>query len=55
MVWIAYALVWISMAAVVSVGIFVTENWHLLWFMLLPCLISIRTTDKKVKNEDDNK
>lgn len=46
MIWIAYALEWISMAAAVSVGIYVTVNWHLLWFMLIPCLFSVRTTNK---------
>lgn len=50
MIWIAYALEWISMAAAVSVGIYVTGNWHLLWFMLIPCLVSVYTTSENEKD-----
>ncbi len=43
MSWLAYAAVWASMAVAVSVGICVTGNWHLLWFMVIPLLASVRS------------
>ena len=33
--WFAYACVWISMAAVVIVAMFITNSWLPVWFMLM--------------------
>lgn len=42
MIWIGWGLVWVSMAAAVSVGIIQTGRWDLLFFMVIPALIHIR-------------
>lgn len=42
MIWIGWGLVWVSMAAAVSVGIIQTGRWDLLIFMVIPALIHIR-------------
>lgn len=39
--WAAYAAAWLSTAAAVIVGLLVTGNWGLLFFMLLPLCINI--------------
>lgn len=41
--WIAYAIAWLSTSAAVCTGIIVTGKWGLLFFMLIPTLISVRT------------
>ena len=45
--YVAYALVWLSVALAVSVGLFVTKNFNCLWFLILPALVRFHTkTDK---------
>ena len=39
--WVAYSIVWLSMALAVSTGIVVTGKWTLLWFMIIPGLVSL--------------
>lgn len=43
--WIAYAIAWASMSAAVIAGICVTGKWALLWFMVIPLFISVKTKD----------
>jgi hypothetical protein len=42
--YIIYAVVWISTAVAVSVGLYFTHSIHCLWFMLIPTLVSIKST-----------
>ena len=44
MVWIGWGLAWVSTAAAVSVGIIQTGRWDLLFFMLIPAFIHIKST-----------
>ena len=37
--YIAYGMMWLSMAIAVSVGIYYTHSIHCLWFMLIPALV----------------
>lgn len=53
MMWIAYAAVWISMAAAVSTGIYVTGKWTLLWFMIIPLFVSVKSERQKKGEGDD--
>lgn len=56
MMFIAYALIWIAMSAAVSTGIYVTGKWSLLFFMIIPSLITLRhetTEDGKDKQGKD--
>lgn len=40
--WMAYAVVWASMALAVCTGIQVTGKWSLLWFMIIPLLVTMQ-------------
>lgn len=37
--YIAYGMMWLSVAIAVSVGIYYTHSIHCLWFMLIPTLV----------------
>lgn len=37
--WVSTSAAWISMAVVVGIGIYITGEWRLLWFMLIPGLL----------------
>lgn len=52
MIWIVYMAVWISMAAAVSVGIVVTGKWSLLWFMLIPALVEMRSDGTRSRRKE---
>ena len=41
---IMYIVVWVSTALAVSVGVYFTHSIHCLWFMLIPTLVSIKST-----------
>ena len=43
MVWIAYASVWLSTALAVGTGIYVTGEWFLLFFMIIPLFVKMDT------------
>lgn len=47
MMWIAYALAWISTATAVSVGIYYTDNPKCLLALFIPALIRVSTRDDK--------
>ena len=38
--WVSTAAAWISTAAVVGVGVYMTGKWQLIWFMLIPGLLA---------------
>jgi len=44
--YIAYGMMWLSMAIAVSVGIYYTHSIHCLWFMLIPTLMGVHTDSK---------
>lgn len=41
MMWFAYAMVWLSTAGAVCYGMYITQDWRLLFFMLLPALVNL--------------
>lgn len=41
-VYVAYGMIWVSMALAVSVGIYISGNWKCLFFMFIPSLISVK-------------
>lgn len=41
MVWVAWAVAWVSTAAAVSIGIVRTGEWRLAFLMIIPALIRI--------------
>ena len=41
-VYIAFAIIWISVAIAISVSIYVTHEWKCLFFFILPSLYEIR-------------
>ena len=47
MVWVAWAIAWVSTAAAVSIGIVCTGEWRLVAFMILPALIRISNNEGK--------
>lgn len=50
-IWFAYAMVWLSVAIAVSVGIYFTRNIHCLWFLVVPLFVSMEHN----KKDKDNK
>lgn len=40
--WFAYAMMWLSVAIAVSVGIYFTKNMKCLWFMIIPLFVSMK-------------
>ena len=53
MMWIAYAIAWISTAAAVSVGMYYTHNPKVLWALLIPALIRVTRSDKDKEKEKE--
>ena len=58
MAYVAYAVAWLCMTFLVYIGIQATDNWKLLiWFMLIPALMSVSTSkstsDDKTEEKDD--
>lgn len=47
--YIAYGMMWLSMAIAVSVGIYYTHSIHCLWFMLIPTLMGVHVNDSEDK------
>lgn len=39
---IAYAMVWVAVAAVVGAGIYMTHEWKCLLFMIIPLFVRVR-------------
>lgn len=52
MVWIAYAAAWISTAAAVVAGVHVTGSVWCLWAMVLPLMITIKSSKKDGGEEE---
>lgn len=50
--WFAYAMMWLSVALAIGVGIFVTGSFNCLWFLLVPLFVnmSCRKDDGGHKN-----
>ena len=46
------AIIWISACAAISIALYFTHSVACLWFLLVPALMSIRTTDDE-DNKDD--
>lgn len=46
LVLIAYVMMWFVVSVAVSIAIYVTQNIHCLWFLLIPTLVSIKTKDE---------
>lgn len=44
--WLSYAVIWLSVALAVSVGLYVTKDFKCLWFLLLPTLVHFRIEKK---------
>lgn len=49
MIWLAlaYALVWLSCASVSISGMYIFNNAHFWWIMIIPLFVSISQSDKK--------
>lgn len=47
MIWLGYGLMWLSVSAAVSVGLYVTHSAWCLWAFLLPALMKMSSGDKK--------
>ena len=50
--YIAYGMMWLSMAIAVSVGIYYTHSIHCLWFMLIPTLMGVHGKESNGRSED---
>ena len=53
MMWLGYGLMWLSVSAAVSVGLYVTLSAWCLWAFLLPALIKMSSGNKKGGKEDE--
>lgn len=47
--WIAYGIAWVATALATSVGIYYTKDADCLWAMLIPMMISIKSSNKNSK------
>jgi len=47
MMWLGYGLMWLSVSAAVSVGLYVTHSAWCLWAFVLPALIKMSSGNKK--------
>lgn len=52
MEFLSYALIWLFVCACISVGIAVTGKWALLFFLLVPLCISVKSKTED-KDEQD--
>ena len=54
-VWMAYMLTyvarWISVGIAVSVAIYTTGKWSMLWFFLIPAIFGTHVRDTRDKTE----
>lgn len=48
-VWFAIAMMWLSVALAVSIGIVITGRFVCLWFLLVPATMSFKSSDGKEK------
>ena len=52
-VWIAYGMMWLSVALAISVGIYFTQNIHCLWFFLIPMMMKVKSgSGNEAESED---
>ena len=51
MIWLAYAVAWVSTAIAVSVGVYFTGSAWCLGAMMLPACISLKSSKK---DDEDN-
>lgn len=49
----ALAAVWVPTALAVAAGLYFTRDMRCLWFMLVPSLVSIKTTSRESKDDED--
>lgn len=51
MVYVAYMFVWLCMTVAISVGIYTTGKWALLFFMIIPACMSINHKGCEAKSK----
>lgn len=48
---LAYSAVWFSVALTVCVALYFTRDARCLWFMLIPCIVHVETTEGEARND----
>lgn len=49
--YISFAMMWLSVAIAISVGIYITHEWKCLFFLILPSLYDLKS--KEVEDGND--
>ena len=52
---IAFSSMWFATAFAVVAGLYFTHSIHCLWFMLIPTVVSFKSSSSNNKEEENNK